>query len=544
MTKHKYTTAICIGLTVFMVAITLLFMFGEALGISISRAEPPYVTSLFSTDKVHTLDIIVDEGSWEDMLANAGAKEYILAHVVIDGNHVKNVGIRPKGNSSLSSILMSESDRYSFKIEFDHYDKTQSYQGLDKLALNNIVQDNTYLKDYVSYQMMTAFGADAPLSSFIYITVNGEEWGLYLAVEGIEEAFALRNYGSDYGQIYKPDNLNINMERGNAETESNPRFPGMPNMQDMPNMPNMQTRNNFGGMPGGLGARNNSDIALIYIDDQYESYPNIFDNAKFNPSDADKDRLIAAIKQLNAGTDLESVINIDEVIRYFVVHNFVLNFDSYTGSMLHNYYLHEKDGRLSMIAWDYNLAFAGMGMGGMGNMFGGSTTTATSAVNYPIDTPVSGASMEERPLLNQLLSSSVYLATYHELFQEFISGYFASGEFEEMYDNAVNLIAPYVAKDPTAFCTYDEFMAGQTTLKEFCILRAESIRRQLDGTIGITSESQIASNNAGFVDASHINMNLMGSNMMGFDRTRNFEEMNRNDNPREFFGNMMPREAR
>ena len=27
-----------------------------------------------------------------------------------------------------------------------------------------------------------------------------------------------------------------------------------------------------------------------------------------------------------------------------VVHNFVLNFDSYTGSMIHNYYLYEKDG--------------------------------------------------------------------------------------------------------------------------------------------------------------------------------------------------------
>ena len=34
------------------------------------------------------------------------------------------------------------------------------------------------------------------------------------------------------------------------------------------------------------------------------------------------------------------------MIRYFVVHNFVCNFDSYTGSMIHNYYLYEEDGQL------------------------------------------------------------------------------------------------------------------------------------------------------------------------------------------------------
>ncbi len=49
----------------------------------------------------------------------------------------------------------------------------------------------------------------------------------------------------------------------------------------------------------------------------------------------------------------------DEVLRYFVVHNFVVNGDSYTGSMIHNYYLYEQDGKLSMIPWDYNLAFGG-----------------------------------------------------------------------------------------------------------------------------------------------------------------------------------------
>ena len=73
--------------------------------------------------------------------------------------------------------------------------------------LNNLIQDNTMMKDYLTYQMMEKFGATSPLCSYAYMTVNGEDWGLYLAVEGIEEGFLQRNYGSDYGNLYKPDDL-------------------------------------------------------------------------------------------------------------------------------------------------------------------------------------------------------------------------------------------------------------------------------------------------------------------------------------------------
>lgn len=79
----------------------------------------------------------------------------------------------------------------------------------------------------------------------------------------------------------------------------------------------------------------------------------------------------------------------EEVIRYFVVHNFVCNGDSYTGTMIHNYYLYEEDGRLSMLPWDYNLAYG---------TFQPSDTTET--VNTPIDTPVSGGAGEDRPMVS------------------------------------------------------------------------------------------------------------------------------------------------
>jgi spore coat protein CotH len=34
-------------------------------------------------------------------------------------------------------INKADSERYSFKIEFDHFNDGETYHGLDKLALNN-----------------------------------------------------------------------------------------------------------------------------------------------------------------------------------------------------------------------------------------------------------------------------------------------------------------------------------------------------------------------------------------------------------------------
>lgn len=538
------------AIVLLMLITTIAFIKSPSWGVKMIHNEPIYAAKLFDTNQVHTIDIIADDSDWDNMLANAMAEEYIQASVVINGESVKGVGIRPKGNSSLSSIANSDSDRYSFKIEFDHYEKGKNFFGLDKLALNNIAQDNTYMKDYVTYQMMNAMGADAPLSSFIWVTVNGEDWGLYLAVEAVEESFAKRVYGSDFGEIYKPDTMDMgNMQRNNGGNQEVPRqgnqganggqMPNfgtgeMPNFEngeipnfengEMPqngNIPQGGQRPNMGGF-GGFGG--GGATSLLYTDDNPESYAAIFDNAAFNPSQADKKRLIASLKQLNEGEMIEDVVDIDEVIRYFVVHNFVLNSDSYTGSLTHNYYLAEKDGKLSMIAWDYNLAFGGMG--GMGRLAANTTATeqagvdnATSMVNYPIDSPMLAGSITDKPMIAWIFEDDQYINLYHERFAEFME-YFDSGQFAAMYDNTIALIAPYVQKDPTAFCTFEEFQKGSAALREFNLLRSESIKGQLQGTIAATSEEQTVTGNAGFINASAIDVASMGSNSMGFGRAR------------------------
>ena len=136
---------------------------------------------------------------------------------MIDGESYRNIGIRAKGNTSLSTVASLGSERYSFKIEFDQYDSSITYHGLDKLSLNNLIQDSTMMKDYLTYTMMNEFDVAAPLCSYVYITVNGKDWGLYLAVEGVEDSFLERNYGSGYGELYKPDSMNFGGGRENGK---------------------------------------------------------------------------------------------------------------------------------------------------------------------------------------------------------------------------------------------------------------------------------------------------------------------------------------
>lgn len=512
MAAYKHIDKICCAMLAVVLVVTVVFLQGEQLGITAASHTMGYEDQLFDTSRVHTLDITMED--WDGFLETCTNEEYSSCTVTIDQEEYANVAIRAKGNTSLQNVAASGGDRYSFKIEFDHYDDSITYHGLDKLCLNNIIQDNTYLKDYLCYRMMAEAGAAAPLCSFVYITVNGEDWGLYLAVEAVEESFLERNYGSDYGELYKPDSTQMGGGPKERQTEDSSdqreqmQPPALPQEEAVigesgSDSVQMPQRPEGGGMGGGR-SMGSSDVSLIYTDDDPDSYSNIFENAKTDISDADQQRLIEALQRLGEGEDLENTVDIEAVIRYFVAHNFVCNFDSYTGSMIHNYYLYEEDGVLSMIPWDYNLAFGGF--------VGGSD--ATSLVNYPIDTPVSGGTVDSRPMLAWIFQDESYTQLYHSIFQQFLTEYFSSGAFELELEQVVQMITPYVEKDPTKFCTVEEFETAVDALRSFCQLRAESVQGQLDGTIPSTQEGQQADPDS-LVDASDLSISDMGSMSMG-----------------------------
>lgn len=596
--------------------------FVEAFGGSALAMQ--YQTALFDTEQVMQVNIIMEETEWEDMLANASAEEYYSCDVVINGQRVNHVGIRPKGNTSLSAIVQDpDSDRYSLKLEFDHYVEGQTCLGLDKLILNNNYADATNMKEALIYDMYQYLEADASLYNYAEISVNGEYWGVYLALEAVEDSFLLRNYGAEDGALYKPESMGgggsfdgadfgfrnrdrQGQEAGNGGLEAGGFFPGN-GMLEMGNFPGGEAAEPDGsfpgqgmpgtdgaapgegipeadgaapgeGMPGtgvaapgegipgtdgaapgegmsgtdgaaseektpgtdgaasgedmprqsknvpdnrgdkgGFGSADREKAAggrgpsmggsgsdLNYTDDDLESYSAIWEGEVKNTGEKDHRRVVTALKNISEGTELETYLDVDNVLKYMAVHTFAVNMDSLSGNMAHNYYLYEYNGKLNLIPWDYNLSFGGMSMGAAGN--------ASEMVNYAIDTPFQGTEF-----FDALLEDEEYLSRYHEYMRMLAEEYVLGGRFEEVYNGIRNRIDTLVETDPTAFYSYEEYDAGAGMLYQTVLLRAESILGQLNGTIPSTDAGQ-RQDASGLVDASGIDISAMGVFNMGGQR--------------------------
>ena len=437
--------------------VLLLGLAGKAGAILPAGENPGYVSRLFDGSRVHRVDIQVED--WEAFLASAPEEEYIPATVEIDGEAFRQVGLRAKGNNSLRLTAEYGLSRYSLKLEFDHY-TDGSYHGLDKLSLDASFQDNSYLKTWLAFDIMEFLGVPTPLRSFVWVTVNGQPWGLFLAVEEPEEAFARRNFGANHGQLYKPDYRSL--------------------------------------------AEENADVHLRYTTDEPEDYPGIFENAKLDPSPADRQRLVDSLKTLDSGQRLEEAVDVDEVLRYFVGQVFVMNWDSYLGHTGHNYLLYEEEGKLSMLPWDYNLAFGTYALGMTDPI-----TDPNVLLNYPILTPAPGEYMTKRPLYHQLMQVEEYFQQYQAYFRWFLTEYVESGKLSAALWQAAELIAPYVKSDPTAFCSYEDHRLAVETLEQVCLLRAESARGQLEGRYPATLAQQAQRPGEG-VDASHVDLRHLG----------------------------------
>lgn len=461
-----------------------------------------YADLIFDDSYVHTVNVKIKQSEWDYLIEHAEEEGYVLCDVEIDGETVSNVGIRPKGNSSLSSIAAMDSEHFSFKIEFDQYKTGNTYHGLDKLSLNNLGQDKSCMKDYFAYHMMNEMGVAAPLCSYTLLEVNGEPLGLYLAVETIEDSFCYRNYGENYGELYKPDVFDINAISPTSFI-------------------NVDYQEMFGSIsyskPGErvdlLGTLINVAFANVqpevrisamnYVGDDVNDYDVIFDKSVFDITNADKKRYVNAVKTLNTSDTPTDALDIDTVLKYFVVHNFVNNYDSYNGVFVHNFYVHEKDGKLSLVPWDYNLAFGAFSMESATESFfsgtsyeseiniGEALTDEENYVNYPIDTPMYVVSNEDRPMFGSWINDDYYKNLYHEYFSEFLSEYFDSGKYENEYNRIYEMIEPYIEQGLT-FYTSDEFAAAAANVNLYNNLRCESIEKQLSGDIPTTLEGQEA----------------------------------------------------
>lgn len=469
MTENKHISGIIITLTA--VAVLICFVavcFSSELtkimgGLKVNMA---YETELFDTSKIMSVDIIMDDNDWNDMLLNAQTEQYYVCDVLVNGKKFNNVGIRPKGNSSLLCIVADKtSDRFSLKLEFDHFVEGQTCFGLDKLVLNNNFVDPTNMKEALIFDMYQFVDANAPLYNYAKVCRNGNYCGVYLALESIDESFMLRNYGTQDGELYKPEPAGMNMDE-----ETDEEFPMSP-----------------------VGAN------LEYATDSLYQYGSIWSTEVTRTTDKDRRRVVNALKNIKERNDIEKYMNVDNILRYMAVHTFAVNEDSLTDYMPHNYYLYEYDGQLDILPWDYNMSFGAMTLVEENN--------STKMINYPIDSPF----YYGMQFFGAILENEEYNARYHEYLQTLVDEYINGGRFDEFYSRTRSQIDTLVAQDPTAFYSAEEYDAAADMLYKTVKLRGDSIDGQLKGTIASTTEAQRSvKGKPTLLDASEIDLKVMG----------------------------------
>ncbi|WP_165867313.1 CotH kinase family protein [Paenibacillus pinisoli] len=283
----------------------------ETFGTGIVSADEQLLDEkYFPQDEIVDVKITIDPDDFQDMLDNASAEQFKQATVEYNGEKYENVAIRTKGNLSLRSVVnMQNSDRYSFKISFDEY-VNQTLGGISKINLNNNYSDNSYMQEFLSYELAEEMGLPTPKRSYVNVYVNGELWGFYLAIEQIGDAYLERNFGKAYGTLYKAN--------GGNGSELN--------------------------WLGTASAYTGLDVKSDKRNDQ---------------------ALLAMMDELNNGTDYESVIDVDTALKYIALNAVIGNMDSYLSELKHNYYLYELDGVFSILPWDYNMSFGGFGGSGI-----------------------------------------------------------------------------------------------------------------------------------------------------------------------------------
>ena len=465
-TKRKCGKAVLPGLLV------MLVLAGSAAGcdVRVSAEASSGDPGPFITDRVVEVRIVMKEEDWTACRENAREEQYVRADFWFDGELVPDVGVRPKGNSSLRSAVDSGSPRFSLKVDFNLFNSARTFRGVKKLNLNNGFSDPTFIRERLAYELFEQMGIPTPRACFVDLWVNDTHLGLYTQVEQVDKAFLGRHFAHDDGNLYKPEMPAASLDWTEAELSEQQAGRETAGQDDSQSTPDI----NIGGgkleeilqaleqeepSSGASDGPKTPDMPVAgrrppgMAREQQGGYLEMM-GLKTNENRADHSALFRFLGVLNNEPDetfpqeIEKVLDVDETLRFLAVSSLIVHLDNYLGSG-HNYYLYEVDGRFTVIPWDLNMAFGtfncGIGREGLIN----------SCIDEPTCEPLA-----ERPLVDRLLSHPPYLERYHDYLEALLEGPFSPGVMESRIDEMADLIRPVVTKDELKFFSTEGFERG------------------------------------------------------------------------------------
>lgn len=191
-------------------------------------AEPskPDATDLFFASKhIPKITIEITGKDLDNLRANN--RTYVRCTLREDDKRVYDfVGVHLKGAAGSFRGL---DDRPALSLNFDKFRKNQSFHGMDKIHLNNSVQDGTYLNEAISRGLFNDAGVAVGRGSHAIVILNGRNLGLYTLIEGFDHTFVKRHYKNPDGILY--DGGFCQDLDGQKKVISNTPNPGQPELK-------------------------------------------------------------------------------------------------------------------------------------------------------------------------------------------------------------------------------------------------------------------------------------------------------------------------
>jgi hypothetical protein len=159
--------------------------------------------ALFERGNISQFDLVLAPDAIASL--DQDPKVYVAGDltVTVDGQVIAlpMIAVRLKG---VYGSFRTLEQKAAFLISFDRYVDKQKLLGLEKLAVNNMVQDPSMQREQLDYQLFREGGTPAPRAGHAVVTVNGEPYGLYTTVEAVDNEEYLEHwFGDDKGNLYE-----------------------------------------------------------------------------------------------------------------------------------------------------------------------------------------------------------------------------------------------------------------------------------------------------------------------------------------------------
>ncbi|MEE2931055.1 MAG: CotH kinase family protein [Bacteroidota bacterium] len=369
----------------------------------------------YNVDTIREIKLYFQQADWDyilDSLYIEGNNDRLLADIIIDGNHYDSVGVRYKGFSSVSVNYIKN----PFNIKLDYVIEGQDHQGIDKLKLSNVIQDPSFVREVLSYEIARKY-IPASEGNYANLYINDTLWGLYTNIEAVNKKFLSKHYGSKYNPFFKcnPDHLDIQI----------------------------------GGENSNLSNTHGTDSS-----DYYDYYS--------LKSDYGWKDLYDLIDTLNNHSDsIANSLNVDRTLWLHAFNYSLINFDSYIGYS-QNYYLYkDQTKKFNPIIWDLNMSFGGFRLTDASQLYFNGFDIL-QAQNMDPFVHHNYMSVSPRPLMRNLFSNERYRKMYMAHIRTIIEENFVNQDYFMRAQHLQNLIDLSVQNDTNKFYSYIDFTTNLT----------------------------------------------------------------------------------